>query len=148
MERKVPLGNWFSRILDAIRAETNTAMKPYGIDNTGFAMLYGLFIVGEGMTQAQLTEYLFIDKAATSRTIDSLETLGHLQRQPSPTDARKKLIYLTDQGKALEPVITKVYDTIYQNLIKGLQKRDVLKTLDTLRQISDNATLMRLTGTK
>jgi MarR family transcriptional regulator for hemolysin len=143
VEKKVPLGNWFSRILDAIRAETSAEMRPYGVDNVGFAILYGMTLIGDGKTQVELTEYLFIDKAATSRTLDALERQGFIERQPNPGDKRKKLVLLTARGRELEPTVSDIYDRVFHDLTRGLSKRDVLSTLETLQSISENATAMR-----
>jgi MarR family transcriptional regulator for hemolysin len=143
VEKKVPLGNWFSRILDAIRAETSAEMRAYGVDNVGFAILYGMTLIGDGKTQAELTDYLFIDKAATSRTLDALEHQGFIERRPDPGDKRKKLVSLTDAGRGLEPVVSDIYDRVFHDLTEGLSKKDVLGTLKVLQSISENATAMR-----
>jgi DNA-binding MarR family transcriptional regulator len=143
MEKKVPLGNWFSRILDAIRAETSAEMRPYGVDNVGFAILYGMSLIGDGKTQAELTEYLFIDKAATSRTLDVLERQGFIKRRPNPDDKRKKLVFLTDAGREIETTVSDIYDRVFHDLTEGLPKKDVLSTLKVLQSISENATAMR-----
>jgi DNA-binding MarR family transcriptional regulator len=143
MERRVPLGNWFSRIIDAIRAETSAALAPYGVDALGFAALYCMVLTGDGQTQAELTDYLYIDKAATSRLIDALEAAGYVERRPSPTDKRKKLIYLTPAGRALEETVLAVYDDIFQRLTVTVPKKEVLRTLATLETITSNATAMR-----
>jgi DNA-binding MarR family transcriptional regulator len=143
VEKKVPLGNWFSRILDAIRAETSAEMRPYGVDNVGFAILYGMTLIGDGKTQADLTAYLFIDKAATSRTLDTLERQGFIERRPDTGDKRKKLVFLTDAGRGLEPVVSGIYDRVFHDLTEGLPKKAVLSTLKVLQSISENATTIR-----
>jgi DNA-binding MarR family transcriptional regulator len=143
MERKVPLGNWFARILDAIRTETGAAMEPFGLDHTAYAVLFCMAINGDGQTQAELTEYLYIDKAATSRTLDALEKHGYIERRPNSGDGRKKHIYLTDAGRELEMSVSEVYDKVYRQLIAGVPKREVIRTLNTLEKISKNATGLR-----
>jgi DNA-binding MarR family transcriptional regulator len=143
MEQRVPLGHWFSRIIDAIRAETAAAMAPYGVDSLGFAVLYGLALQGDGLTQAELTEYLYIDKAATSRVLDSLQARGYVERRPSAADRRKKLIFLTEAGRDLEATVSEVYDDIFRRLTVGVPKAQVTKTLAVLGQITGNATVMR-----
>ncbi|MDR1183892.1 MAG: MarR family transcriptional regulator [Coriobacteriales bacterium] len=143
MEKKVPLGNWFSRILDAIRAETSAEMRPYGVDNVGFAILYGMALIGDGKTQAELTEYLFIDNAATSRTLDALDRQGFIERRLNPGDKRKKLVFLTDAGREMEATVSDIYDRVFCDLTEGLAKKDVLSTLKILQSISENAIVMR-----
>ena len=52
----------------------------------------------DGTTAAELGRRLGISKQAAGKTIDSLEQLGYVQREPDPRDARRKAVRLTDRG--------------------------------------------------
>lgn len=139
MERKVPLGNWFNHILEIIRSEINCNMKDYSIDSSGFTVLFYMAMYGEGMTQAELTKMLILDKAAISRTLKSLEARGFVRKQNSPTDRRKQHIFLTETGREIQGHVSEVYDLIFNQLIKGIPKEDVYHCLSILNTIHENA---------
>ncbi|WP_019910208.1 MarR family winged helix-turn-helix transcriptional regulator [Paenibacillus sp. HW567] len=56
--------------------------------------LYG----NEGINQEALSSLLFIDKAATARSIKSLERKGFIRRETMPEDKRAKQLFLTLKG--------------------------------------------------
>ena len=120
MERQVPLGNWFNHILEQIRSEINYNMQSYNIDSSGFTVIYYMSMYGDGMTQAQLTKMLILDKAAISRTLKTLETSGYISKENSSTDGRKQHIFLTQIGHEIQGLVTEVYDRIFNQLTEGI----------------------------
>ena len=143
MERQVPLGNWFNHILEQIRSEINYNMQSYNIDSAGFTVIYYMSMYGDGMTQAQLTKMLILDKAAISRTLKTLETRGFIRKENNPTDGRKQHIFLTETGREIQGFVTEVYDKIFNQLIEGISKKDVYQCLTTLEAIHENALKIR-----
>lgn len=143
MERQVPLGNWFNHILEQIRSEINYNMQSYNIDSSGFTVIYYMSMYGDGMTQAQLTKMLILDKAAISRTLKALETSGFIRKENSPTDGRKQHIFLTEKGCEIQGFVTEAYDKIFNQLTEGISRDDVYQCLTTLEAIHDNALKIR-----
>lgn len=143
MERKVPLGNWFNHILELIRAEINYNMQDYNLDSSGFTVLYYMAMYGEGMTQAELTKMLILDKAAVSRTLKTLEARGFIRKESNPTDGRKQHVFLTDAGRKIQGYVSEVYDQIFNQLIEGIPKEEVYQCLSTLNAVHENALKIR-----
>lgn len=56
----------------------------------------------EGINQEELSSMLYIDKAATARSIKSLEKKGYITRKVKSKDRRVKKIYLTDLAMSQE----------------------------------------------
>jgi DNA-binding MarR family transcriptional regulator len=52
----------------------------------------------DGTTAAELGRRLRISKQAAGKTIDSLERLGYVRREPDRRDQRQKIVVLTDYG--------------------------------------------------
>ena len=52
------------------------------------------------MTPAALSDEVHLTRSSMTGALDSLERLGHTQRQPHPGDRRKLAISLTPQGRA------------------------------------------------
>lgn len=51
-----------------------------------------------GTTAAELGRRLGISKQAAGKTIDSLEQIGYVEREPDPRDARRRTVRLTARG--------------------------------------------------
>jgi DNA-binding MarR family transcriptional regulator len=53
-----------------------------------------------GATTAEIAEHMGMTKQAASQIVDELVAKGYVERHPHPTDARAKLIVLTERGRA------------------------------------------------
>lgn len=53
-----------------------------------------------GATVGELAEHLGVTKQAASQLVDELVRKGTVERRPHPTDARARLVVLTDRGWA------------------------------------------------
>jgi DNA-binding MarR family transcriptional regulator len=51
-----------------------------------------------GITAAELGRRLGVSKQAAGKTVDSLEGLGYVRREPDSRDQRQKVIVLTERG--------------------------------------------------
>lgn len=85
----------------------NSQLKRYGITSAEVGILMSLFRK-EGKTQEELSQWLHIDKAATTRTVRTLEEKNFIIRKQDEHDRRCNRIFLTEQGKALEPRVAPV----------------------------------------
>jgi DNA-binding MarR family transcriptional regulator len=52
----------------------------------------------DGTTAAELGRRLGVSKQAAGKTIESLERLGYVRREPDPLDQRQKIVVLTARG--------------------------------------------------
>lgn len=60
---------------------------------------FALQAVGaDGVSASELGRRLGVTKQAAGKTVDRLEALGYVARQPDPSDARAKRVVLTDRG--------------------------------------------------
>ncbi|MFE5286830.1 MarR family winged helix-turn-helix transcriptional regulator [Nocardia sp. NPDC056611] len=53
-----------------------------------------------GATVGEIAEHLGVTKQAASQLVDELVKKGYAQRNPHPTDARAKIVTLTERGWA------------------------------------------------
>jgi DNA-binding MarR family transcriptional regulator len=76
-----------------VRASGFTDLRPAH----GFAFVR---LSGSGATTTELAEHLEITKQAASQMADELIRKGYVERRPHPTDARARLLVLTEKGHA------------------------------------------------
>lgn len=85
----------FRLLIDELHAELAKQGHPDMRPMHGFVFQA---IGPDGTTAAELGRRLGISKQAAGKTIDSLERLGYAKRESDPTDARRKLVQLTEHG--------------------------------------------------
>ena len=143
MGYRASIGIWFSGILEYLRSEVNLRMEPYNIDSLGCAIMHDMFLYGDGMTGVELTRLLSYDKAAISRSADSLEQEGYIVRERDKDDARKQRFYFTEKGREMEARILSVYDEVSELMTQGISEKKVKSCLDTLSAIHENTSKLR-----
>ncbi|MGE4453456.1 MAG: MarR family winged helix-turn-helix transcriptional regulator [Sphaerochaeta sp.] len=110
----------------------NSHLKEWDITSAEVGILMNLFME-EGKTQEELSKWVHIDKAATTRTVHGLEEKGIIWRKQDSLDRRCNRIHLTQKGRELElhviPVVRAwsehiahlVGEESYTSLCEGLE---------------------------
>ncbi len=87
------------------------------------------FVPPEGMPVSELTRLARVRKQSMTQTVEELERLGYVERKPSPTDRRARLVFLTVRGKKIRPLAMAAGGRIeaqWAELI-GVKQLDALK---------------------
>ena len=82
-------------------------------------------------TISGLAERLEITKQGAGQIVDDMERRGYVVRRPDPSDARAKLLHLTEQGEAALATARK----FHQAYERRLRKRFGDDAIDTLRDV-------------
>ena len=98
----------------------------------------------DGLTQTELSEKAQIDRTTIGGLLDRMARSNLLERRPHPQDRRAHLVYLTEQGKRLEPELTSLANQVLQRFTAGLSETDkqqLRNMLEVLRgERKDNVT--------
>ncbi|MVU75889.1 MarR family transcriptional regulator [Nocardia sp. ET3-3] len=86
-----------AQVTDAIHSGTVAAGFTDIRPSHGFAFVR---MAPDGATVVEIADHLGVTKQAASQLVDELVKKGYAQRNPHPTDARAKLITLTERGWA------------------------------------------------
>jgi DNA-binding MarR family transcriptional regulator len=85
----------FRSLIDDLHAELARQGHPDARPMHGFVFQA---IGPYGTTAAELGRRLGVSKQAAGKTIDSLEQLGYVRREPDRSDQRQKIVVLTERG--------------------------------------------------
>src|SRR6266516_63829 len=112
----------------ALRAATATQ----GFDDQGRSDGFVLRTLGAGPTTISgLAERLDITKQGASQIVDDMERRGYVVRRPDPSDARAKLLHLSERGEAALHAARK----FHQAYERKLRKRFGDEAIDTVRDV-------------
>ena len=90
------------------------------------------------MPQTQLADQLDVGKVALGALIDRLEASGFVQRIPSATDRRVKLVHLTNQGRAMLREVRISSREFNRRILAGISPDEVSNAIGTLAVIKQN----------
>lgn len=113
-------------------------LEPYDFNRGEFPMLFKLIKKGDGKTQKEICEILYISKSTTSKIIDSLEKKGYLRREQDPKDRRCSRIYLTDRKEDIEGLIREIDLKAEEKMLKGFDQSEIEQLRRYLERILEN----------
>ncbi|MFC9673700.1 MarR family winged helix-turn-helix transcriptional regulator [Streptomyces sp. NPDC056949] len=91
---------------------------------------FALRAIDEGAnTASELGRRLSVSKQGAARTITALETLGYVEREPDPSDARLKRLQVTDRGHDMMTLGASLFDDVRERWAAYIGP-DQLKTLE------------------
>ncbi len=121
------LGKHLSRRIDA-------RLSARGLNRTQAIVLTALHH-HPGLQVQQLSDPAGVEPANVTRTIQSLERRGLLERRPHPTDGRASIFYLTDSGEKQARTLSDAVDEVSSEMLRGIEPENLRvleRTLDTL----------------
>jgi DNA-binding MarR family transcriptional regulator len=109
------------------------ALEPLAIEGRHFGVLMTLQQRGP-LIQSRLTAELRSDKSAMVRTVDDLENLGYVTREPVPGDRRARTVTLTDLGRERLAAGGRLADDTGEVLFARFTEEELLSLRDLLRR--------------
>ncbi|MFF8846266.1 MarR family winged helix-turn-helix transcriptional regulator [Streptomyces sp. NPDC015127] len=94
----------------------------------------------DGSRLSELAESAQVTKQTAGYLVDQLEGAGYVERTPDPTDARARLIRLTEYGRSLIPIGNRAVAEVEAEWTAHLGKRRMEQLRDILtrlREITD-----------
>jgi DNA-binding MarR family transcriptional regulator len=135
---------------EAFLALVDKALRHHRLSQAGRQALAVLEGAGQPLSPTTLAERLIVTTASVTSLLDTLERRGLVQRRPDPTDRRRLLVALTDDGRALveqflpevvalqTAVMAELSETQRQQLLRLLSKvRDGMATTDPEAVVRD-----------
>jgi len=89
----------------------------------------------DGLTQKELVERVRIEQSTIAHTLKRMQRDGLIDRQPCPTDGRLVRHWLTDRGRAVQPMVKSGIQAVNDQAVATLSDKEVTKlvvTLDTM----------------
>lgn len=78
----------------------------------------------EGISQKELSEYLYVGKSTTAKAIKNLVKNDYVEVKKDKDDKRVHRLYLTKKGKETTPIIESVFTEITETFTKGLTEEE------------------------
>lgn len=132
------IGKWISTIHRYSMIYKSRSFIPYGI-GAGQLGFLGVLYQKDGISQDELAQKLNMDKTTTARSVQKLENLGYVRRQPSEEDRRINLVFLTQKSLDMHPHIVSTMQAWTEILVQDFTENERDLLLKMLKKISANA---------
>ena len=116
------------------------ALRAYGHDLPVSQARVFQRIAPDGSRLGELAQAAQVSKQTLGSIVDQLQRAGYVSRIPDPTDARARLVVVSERGRELvelsTPVVREV-ESIWQAHLGPARTRELRRTLEALREITD-----------
>jgi DNA-binding MarR family transcriptional regulator len=125
------------RTYDALITVTDKAMRQHGLSRAGRQLLAVIEGAGEPLSPSAISERLLVTTASTTSLLDTLERRGLLARLPDPSDRRRLLVALTDEGRQVVDEFLPQVVALQTAALAGLSEADRVRLLKSLAVIRE-----------
>lgn len=122
------------------QAYITAAFSSMDINYSEWILLMNLY-GNEGINQEELSSMLFIDKAATARSIKSLEKKGFIIREVMTEDKRAKKIFLTDNAKSQKEYFCLLLQNWKDFITEGMDTEMLVQFSKALQIIAEKSAI-------
>jgi DNA-binding MarR family transcriptional regulator len=93
------------------------------------------FVPAEGVPVSELARLVGVRKQTMAQAVTELERSGYLERRPNPRDARSRLVFLTDRGRAAHPIAAKAGRAVEEHWAELVGAPELDRARDVLRRL-------------
>lgn len=117
--------------------ELQDLLQPHGLPS---GMWYFLRVLWEqdGLSQREISQLVGATAPTTVEQLRKMEQRGFIRRVQAPSDKRKIQVFLTEQGRALEPKLLPLAEQVVDTATRGFSPADVEALRAILSRMQDN----------
>lgn len=132
MANAQPFSALVKQLTHVMALEFDRRLKSHNVTLAQWGVLRHLW-EHEGRSQVELQSLLRLEGATITGLLQRMERAGLVHRRPDPIDKRVQRVYLTDNGRALEPIVKHLAEDINAFALAGFttDERDFLMRLLT-----------------
>ena len=138
-----PMGMRMAMVLRQWRAVIDHAITDTGLTQSGWMVLMQLHQLGDNVSVSELADVVGIELPPLMRTLNHLETDGHLLRSVSPYDRRIRLLTLTPKGQAMQQRLAQTIAALQSRISDNISAENLEMFSATLNQIACNLRTLR-----
>lgn len=124
----------YKKLIAFIRSE----LEPYDFNRGEFPLLFKLVKKGDGVTQKEITDMLYVSKSTTSKMINNLVDKGYLRKEKDPVDKRATRIYLTEKKDDVKDLFKKIDERAESKMLEGFEGEEKEELRSYLERILEN----------
>ena len=124
-----------------LRKKAGEFLRPFGLTDVQFNLMMLLEYQSgpeEGLSQAQLSNMMLVNRANITSLIDRMEKANLVVRTPAPYDRRSNIVKLTSRGKKLLAQIEPLYTKEVKRIMAVLRQAEQKTLIEMLEKIRGN----------
>jgi len=124
-----------------VKKKAGEFLRPFGLTDVQFNLMMLLKYQSnqnEGLSQAQLSSMMLVNRANVTSLIDRMEKVDLVVRTHTPSDRRTNIVKLTSRGKDLLARIEPLYTKEVKRIMAALKQDEQKAVIEMLEKIRGN----------
>jgi DNA-binding MarR family transcriptional regulator len=124
----------------SLKKRADAFFKDFGLTDVQFNLMMLLTYQGgdEGLSQAQISEMMLVNRANVTTLIDRMEKTDLVARTSLSGDRRTNIIKMTTKGKKIFEKTEPLYDKMTKEAMTGFSQSDLQKLVTILEKVRSN----------
>jgi len=121
-----------------IKKQADEFFRAHGLTDVQFNVMMLLHYQSGsegGLTQAQLSDMMLVNRANVTSLIDRMEKAHLVARTSSPHDRRYNIVVLTDRGKKIFAKVEPLYAKQIRKIMKPIKRPEQKRFINVLEKI-------------
>lgn len=127
----------FGLTVRALRAYIDGKLSRHGLRLGQFQLLYRLW-EHDGLTPRELAEQIGVEMPTVTRTVQRMVRDGLVRREDNPLDKRSVRIFVTEKGRSMESLASRVLQEGTQSALRGFSAEQRSHLVADLERILAN----------
>ena len=132
------LGPLLGHCAHLARERLDARLNPYDVTPAQIHVLHYLYHCGNQAPQCDVTTHLKVRPSTANGILDRMEEKGLLRRSISGTDARRRLITLTEKGQSQQETFRKKFEETEALMVEGLSLEEIQQLHLLLQRVMSN----------
>lgn len=124
-------------IIDQLGSRLFERVMPDGMTLPQFVVLNHFVRLGRPSSPLRLARAFQVTKSAMTNTLQHLERAGFVTVEPDPTDARAKVVFITQSGRAAREAAIAALAPALARISDGLDPAEIDAALPLLRRLRE-----------
>jgi len=132
------LGPLLGRAGHLTKERMDARLAQYDVTPVQIHVLHYLYHRGNQAPQCDVTAHLKVKPSTANGILTRMEEKGLLRRSVSETDARRRLITLTEKGKSRQETFRRIFMETEQLMVAGLEEEEIAQLHRLLHRVMTN----------
>lgn len=137
MEKRL-LGPLLGHCYHLARERMDARLASYDVTPAQIHVLHYLYHHENRAFQSDVTAHLKVKPSTANGILSRMEEKGLLQRTISETDARRRLVRVTEKGKGQQETFRRIFGEMEMLMVSGLEAEEICRLHELLHRVMTN----------
>lgn len=141
LEKNIDILKWLGISSRLYNVKLDKELKKYDLNSSLYYYIIKIH-AHPGITQEKLGNLIYLNPSNITRAINQLIKLGYIKKSENKADKRTSILYLTEKGKEIYPLILDIVTSVQKELLDVIEEEEQELFIEQIKKIALRATTL------